>query len=211
MPGVIFVGVWVIAIGLLAQGVVNKLSRNEWSFPAKSIISDEDQDDDSGPLRLPRFPQRALFEATDSNVENQFEQHFDAKKSISIHDERVAVFRCNSLGLRCDTDAGLLARRSLIDTGADLTCISQQLAAELGVSYPLGLGRSVQIKGVTGHSQSYKLAWVNVVVRGLSPGLTVQACVLDYEASSKLEVDILVGRDILSYLFERGYTLGSAV
>ena len=184
MPGAAFIAVWAVAIALLTKGFFDKSERGEWSVQDKVGAS----------------AQRALFQTTD--LTRALVESGDTSP-LSIISERVILARCGPLGLDCNKHVGVIARSALLDTGAELTCVSLGLAHAVNASKSFAPG--VRVAGITGDVQSYPRTWLMVSVRG-KPQLA-HVCILDPVASAHLSADVIVGRDILSSLFAGGLSL----
>ena len=124
---------------------------------------------------------RASFTLVTRDVEVRYPHRLDT--AVQISDERVAVCKCDGMGLSCDRDRCLLSRRTLVDTGAEMTCVSSQLFEALNSSCAFGKA-PVLIMGVTGATDSFKVGWLRILIRGFDQ--TMLACIFDRKTSAKL-------------------------
>lgn len=164
MPGFLYAAVWAVAIALLGKGAQNKMSHG-----AGASV------------------QRVSFSIVTRDLEVQYPHRLDTP--VQIHGERVAVCPCDASGFACDREACLLSRRSLVDTGAEMTCVSSQLWDSSNSSYAFGK-MPVRIVGVTGVAEAFKVGWLRVLIRGFDQ--TMLVCIFDRKTSSKLGVTLLL-------------------
>ena len=86
-----------------------------------------------------------------------------------------------------------VARRLMVDTGADRTVISPAAAARTGL--PVDAGRSVRVVGVAGSAMASEIVVTHMEVAGARVG-PLRMLVLDAPGES---LDGLLGRDVLDY------------
>ena len=91
-----------------------------------------------------------------------------------------------------DTGRGCIAIKALIDTGADVSCISQGLAKELGIE-PLAEAASIRINGAGGVTPAITLPGILVYIRKYS--LQVNFLMLPLGTSN-----LILGLDVLTAL-----------
>ena len=185
MPGVFYFGIWALAVALIGKGVLNKLGR---------------QDSGRGMRATKRPPNTSLSEELSL-------RHAGTRVPISIKKERAIVSACSSIGTRCGEKNGYFEARSvLVDTGAELSCLSYDLAHFVGAERSLH-NPYVVVQGINSDRKMYKRVWVEIVVRGKSH--KVEACVFD--SKSQMNHDLLIGNDFMGQMFEQGYRIGASL
>ena len=190
MPGIIFYAVTALAVVLLGHGALNKLAQPSSSSGIGTSLHDK------------------IFDKVARNHEIA-RNHLGITKKIGIRSERIAVCGCSALGTNCEEEKCAVAKRVLVDTGADITCLSHSFSK--AVAAQRSLFRPVTaIRGINSQIEKYETVWIEVIIRGITK--KVQAAIFksgQFEGGDFYDHDVLLGRDVMSTVFERGYSIGA--
>ena len=66
------------------------------------------------------------------------------------------------------------------------------------------------IRGINSQIEKYETVWIEVIIRGITK--KVQAAIFksgQFEGGHFYDHDVLLGRDVMSTVFERGYSIGA--
>ena len=190
MPGIIFYAVTALAVALLGHGALNKLAQSSSSSGIGTSLQNKIFDEVTRDHEITR-------------------NHPGISKKIGIRSERIAVCGCSALGTNCGEEKCAVAKRVLVDTGADMTCLSHSFSKAVATKRSL-FNPFTAIRGINSQIERYETVWIEVIIRGITK--KVQAAKFksgQFEGGGVYDHDVLLGRDVMSTIFERGYSIGA--